>query len=68
MEKNYKDEILTELKTIRKSLKRTENNVAFFAILMIISLVLSALIGFLSLKKCNYEKAITFNHLIHDRL
>lgn len=49
MEKNYNDEILTELKTIRKSLKRTENNVAFFAILMIISLVLSALIGLLSL-------------------
>jgi len=49
MEKNYNDEILTELKTIRKSLKRTENNVAFFAILTIIGIVLSVLIGILSL-------------------
>jgi hypothetical protein len=46
MEKNYNDEILTELKTIRKSLKRTENNVAFFAILTIIGLVLYGIIAF----------------------
>ena len=45
MEKNYNDEILSDLKEIRRSLKRTENNVAFFAILTIIGMVLYALIA-----------------------
>lgn len=45
MDKNYNDEILSDLKEIRRSLKRTENNVAFFAILTIIGMVLYALIA-----------------------
>lgn len=46
MEKNFNDEILSDLKEIRRSLKRTENNVAFFAILTIISMVLYGIIAF----------------------
>ena len=45
MDKNYNDEILSDLKEIRRSLKRTERNVAFFAILTIIGMVLYALIA-----------------------
>lgn len=42
MEKNFNDEILTDLSEIRRSLNRTERNVAFFAIITIIGLIISA--------------------------
>lgn len=45
MDKNYNDEILSDLKEIRRSLKRTENNVAFFAILTIIGMALYGVIA-----------------------
>lgn len=40
MEKNFNDEILSDLKEIRRSLKRTENNVTFFFWLTLIPLTL----------------------------